>query len=112
MSILRNVIQDSVAVRQSWTGEAVTHLRTNTQFIAEYEERQDIELNAELGRDARESALLHVSDRAAAALLIQNDLLTISLYGTAYRFRVLSRTDNPGSPLVEFSLQKITAKDA
>ena len=80
-------------------------------YIAEVQEITDIALNTELGRDPRESVLLHVPDRAAAAALNSNQTVTINLYGDGQRFLVVRRSDNPSSPTVEFGLAKLTDKD-
>lgn len=113
MSLIRDIIADSVADRLALTGESFKLLRTGLKFVAEYEENQNIELNEALGKDPRESGTIHVQDDAAASAILVNDLLTVTLFGQACKLQVLQRRrDNPGSPLTEFGVMKVTTKDA
>lgn len=68
---------------------------------------QDIELNAELGRDARETVTFHVADRDKAAQIKLNDVV-IAL---GQQFRILRRSDNPLTIQVEFGAMKVTDND-
>jgi hypothetical protein len=107
VSETRAILADVIADRAPSFGDAVRDLRTGILFTAEIEEVADIESNMLLGRDARESVIFHVSDRAAAAGIDQDD--TLSAIGAT--FSVLRRTDNPASPQVDFGAMKITEKD-
>lgn len=111
MSLTRDILKDTVGVRQAWTGETVVNDITGARFMAEVQEITDIELNESFGRDPRESVLLHVLDRVSAAGLNMNQTVTVSLYGADQKFYVVRRSDNPSSATVEFGLAKITSKD-
>ena len=112
MSDFRETIRDVVVDRESGTAELCRNLRTNATFSAEIEEIQDTELNTELGRDARESVLMHVSDRTVAAAIVSQQHVAILLYGAWAEFTVVRRQDNPAKPQVEFGLMKRTEKDS
>lgn len=112
MSDIRDILAGTIDERMTFTGENCVNLRTGTKFIAEYQESQNIELNEALGKDLRESGTIHVSDRAAAADLLNGTRITINLYGSDHQFEILQqRIDNPGSYQIEFGVMKITAKD-
>ena len=108
MSEARDILGHVVTERQSFTGDVVTNLRTGKQLTVEIEEIADIELNTEMGRDAREAVLIHVNradvDDQSMKL---NDRLKL---GTV-TFIALRRKDNPMSPQVEFGCMKSTAND-
>lgn len=104
MSEVRDTLATTIADRQPAFGDLVTNVRTRSRFYAECEPVADIEANVMLGRDARESVLFHIADRAAAAgIQLGDELLAL---GT--EFQVLRRTDNPASLQVEFGAMKIT----
>jgi len=108
VSEIRKIIAAAITDRQKSFGDAVVNLRTRRAFTAEIQEIADIELNAAMGRDARESVTFHISDKVAAAEILLNDLL--SALGAT--FKVLRRSDNPASTQIEFGAMKLTAKDA
>lgn len=112
MSEARDIISEVVSDRQKWSGDSVQNLTTGLFFTAEIEPVSDMELNTELGRDARESVLMHVVDREAAAELNLADEVEMTLLGIVTRFLVVRRSDNPADPQVEFGLMKLTEKDA
>jgi hypothetical protein len=111
VSEFRDAIADVVADRETGTGEACRLLSTGIRFLAEIEEIQDKELNTELGRDPRESVLMHVRDANATAVIRLGQEIEISLYGQLAKFKALRRKNNPASPQVEFGLMKLTDKD-
>src|ERR1017187_5315642 len=103
----RNVLSAVITERASSFGDPVRNLRSGRRFTAEIEAVQDIEANVLLGRDARESCIFHVADRAVARGILMQD----ELEALGERFSVLRRTDNPASPQVEFGLMKLSEKD-
>lgn len=107
MSELRDILADVVADRQEFTADTVKNLTTGTAFAAEIEEIADIELNTELGRDARESILLHISDRSAAAALDLNTQVQFTIRGQLITCAITRRKDNPVSLQTEFGCRKI-----
>jgi hypothetical protein len=107
MSETSEVLSDIVADRQSFTGDQVKNLRTGKTFTAEIEEIQEIDLNTELGRDARETVLVLISDRTTAADQSLNDQLQFTRYGQTWKCKILRREDNPAKPQVEFGCMKI-----
>lgn len=109
MSEFRDVISDIVSDRQTFTGDVITNLRTDVQFVGEVEEIQDIELNTELGRDARESMLVHVQGRNLD--IEEGDRLQVQLLGEIVGLKVCRRKNNPASPLTEYGCMKLTDKD-
>lgn len=109
MSEALNILNDIVADRLDYTGDLLTNQRTGLTFRAEVEPIQDIELNTELGRDARESVTIHVFDWTADLKL--NDLVSATLMGEACTLKLLRRTANPASPMIDFGCQKMTDKD-
>jgi predicted trehalose synthase len=112
MSEFRDVLQHIVSDREPGTVELCRNLKTGAAFTAEVEEIQDTELNTELGRDAREGVLMHVSDREVAAAILAQQSVAIFLYGEWVTFKVLRRKNNPANPQVEFGLMKLTEKDS
>lgn len=96
-----------VTTRGPWFADAVRNLRSGRTLTAEIEPVLDVEANVLLGRDARESVIFHVADRGEAAGIELND--TLAALGE--KFRVLRRTDNPASPLVDFGAMKLTELD-
>ncbi len=107
MSEARDIIRDTIADRQDFTGDAIENLRTGTKFTAELEDVQDIELNTALGRDARESILVHINDRIVSAEIRIGDKLRCVIYGITVLLDVLRRKDNPTDPQVEFGCAKV-----
>lgn len=107
MSETRDILTDVVADRESVFGDSVKNLRTGQSFQAEIQAVSDMELNAALGRDPRESVTLHVRDDASSAGILLNDIVT----ALGSRFRILRRSDNPLSIQTEFGAMKVTAKD-
>lgn len=112
MSELRDAVRDVIADRESGTAELCRNLNNGRTFQGEFEEIQDMELNTDLGRDAREQALLHVSDRARAMEIVAQQQVAVMLFGQWAKFTVTRRKDNPGDPQVEFGLVKLTEKDS
>ena len=107
MSDLNDSLSDVVVDRQSFTGDTVTNLTTGATFTAELDPIQDIELNTELGRDARESVMMYVSDRTAAGVLVLGSKVGITLSGVYSIFELVRRKDNPANLQVEFGLRKM-----
>lgn len=107
MNELRELLRDTVTERMGFTADSVTNLRTGRAFDAEVEPVANMELNTELGRDPRESVILHVLDRAEAALIKVNDKLSLLLFGETVNLRVCRRDDNPANPQVDFGCSKI-----
>lgn len=107
MSESRDTLADVVSERQAFTGDRVTNLRTGKEFTAEIEPIEDIELNTELGRDAREVFLLHVSDREAADALPHKNRVSFSFRGQDFIGEVVRRKDNPANLQVEFGCAKV-----
>ena len=107
MSETRDILTGVIAGRAGSFGDAVRDLRTGLWFTAEIEPVMDIEANVLLGRDARESCVFHVADRTAAAGIQMQDVLG----AIGEKFTVLRRSDNPGSPQVDFGVMKLSEKD-
>lgn len=108
MSETRDTLAAVLAGRASVFGDPVRNLRSGTWLTAELEAVADIEANVLLGRDARESVIFHVGDRAAASGILLNDVLA----ALGEKFRVLRRTDNPANPQVDFGTMKLSDQDA
>lgn len=106
MSEFHDIIADVVSDRRSSTTTRVVNLRTGLEFRAEVEPVADMILNTELGRDARESVLLHVA-RDEAEQLAKKDDVEFVLFGQLERHRILRRSYNAANPLVEFGCMKI-----
>jgi hypothetical protein len=106
MNELRELLRDTVRDRMSITGDTVTSLRTGRTFSAEVESVANLELNTELGRDPRESVLLHVADRVESSLLKVNDKVKLIIFGEEVTLRVCRRDDNPANAQVEFGCAK------
>lgn len=111
MSEARDLLENIVTERQIWTADSVTNLSTNRPFDAEIEPVAAIELNTDLGRDARESVLIHVLDQAAADDIPIKTLLSVRLFGKQIKLRVLRREQNPSNLQVEFGCMKVTTLD-
>jgi hypothetical protein len=107
LSETRDILTGVIAGRAGSFGDAVRDLRTGLWFTAEIEPVMDIEANVLLGRDARESCVFHVVDRAAAELIGMQDVLG----AIGEKFSVLRRSDNPASPQVDFGVMKLSEKD-
>lgn len=107
MNELRELLRDTVTERMAFTGDEVTNLRTGRAFAAEVEPVANMELNTELGRDPRESVILHVLDRSEAALIKVNDKLSVVIFGEVVNLRVCRRDDNPANAQVDFGCSKI-----
>lgn len=112
MSDLRDTLADIVNERETFTGEFCKNLVDGSRFTGEFEDGQPIELREAMGRDKRESAILHVTDDAAAEKLIDQQKIQVLLYGAWNNFKIIGRTRNGGSPQVDFSLMILTEKDA
>lgn len=112
MSETRDTLAGIVSERETWTAENCKNLRTGGVFAAEYEDGQPIELRDALGRDPRESGIIHVTSDAAAADILDQQLVAVLLFGVWQKFRVLGRVNNPGSVQTDFSLAVVTNKDA
>jgi len=108
MSLTRSILAGAIADREMLFGDAVTNTRTGRKFFAEIQPIADMELNAALGRDAREAVTFHIRDKVAAAEINLNDQITVDGLG---KFTILRRSDNPISSQVEFGAMKITDKD-
>jgi hypothetical protein len=112
MSEFRDTIRNIVIEREVGTSENCRNLDDGTFFTAEVEEIQDIELNTEFGRDAREQVTMHVSDRAAAMKLWSQERVSVQLYGQWNTFIIIRRKNNPASPQVDFGLMyQVPGKD-
>lgn len=111
MSELLDNLADIVDDRAPGTSCLVVNLATGDKFNAEIEMVQDIEINDALGRDSRESVLMHVRNRISASKLNIGGIVQIPLLGRNEKFAILRRTDNPADPQIEFGLMKQTDKD-
>jgi len=108
VSEFRDTWKDLVEDRLGFTGELVINLRTGRQFVAEVETVSDIELSTELGKDPRECMILHVENRFEASLLKVNDRLTVMFFGSPATLQITGRrTDNPSSPMTDFTCMKV-----
>jgi hypothetical protein len=112
MSEFRDTQRNIVAEREAGSVEQCKNLTDGTLFNAEVEEVQDIELNTEFGRDAREQVTIHVSDKVAAEKLMSQEFVAVNLYGVWERFRIVRRKRNPASPQTDFGLMYVTDKDS
>lgn len=108
MSLAREMTAVGQAATADFEEEDVRNLRTGAVFKAKVQPIADIELNTELGRDPRESVLIHIRDRAVAAAINMND----QLEAIGEKFRAIRRTDNPASFHVEFGCMKVTEQDS
>lgn len=111
MSESRDILAAVVTERQSWSGDVVRNLRSGERFLAEIQEVPEIELQTDLGRDPRESVLVHVSNRQHASGCRISDMLDTSLHGQTVRLKILSRTNNPTNSQVTFGCQHLTDQD-
>lgn len=107
MSELLDNLADIIDDRLPGTSCLIVNLATGWKFNAEIEPIQDIELNEALGRDARESVLMHVRDRKALLELNLTGIVQIPLLGRNEKFSIIRRRDNPADPQIEFGLMKI-----
>ena len=111
MSESRDILADVVDERQVWSGDTLTNLTTGKAFQGELEQVPDIEASEMLGRDARESILLHVG-RVIASDIKLGTRISGTLLGAAVLLKVLRRSDNPTDPQVEFGMMKLTDQDS
>lgn len=107
MSEFRDAIQAVVTDREVGTAELCQNLTNGNYFTAEIEEVSELELNTALGRDAREAAMMHVSDRVTALAIHKGCKVRVQLYGQWTTFEVVRRKDDPGDPQMEFGLMKL-----
>ena len=112
MSEANEILAYIVADREAFTadhGQIISGGHAGEWFTAEMEEIADMELNTELGRDARESITLHVANRTEAARIGLHDRVRFTLRGQSCTLQILRRTDNPLSPQVHFGCMKIAS---
>jgi hypothetical protein len=114
MSEVHDNIADIIDDRATATTDPVINLRTGATFHAEIDGNPDPMLViTELGEDAREVTLLHVTSDAEAAGINAQDLVQFRLFGAVTVNRVLKRVDSPAGPQADFWCQKVVdGKDA
>ncbi len=113
MSELHDVIADVVADRASATTDPVQNLTSGKTFTAEIEGNIDpVIVMTELGEDAREVVILHVTDDAQAAAISPQDKVEFRLFGVKTVHQILKRRNNAGNPQTDFWAQKVTGKDS
>lgn len=108
-----SLVRDLTAVGQMATApfeeDLVTNLRSGKIFNAKIEPVVELELDTDLGRDARESDNFHVRDRAAAADIRKGD----QLLALGSKFEVLRRKDDPATLHIEFrAMRLVPGKDS
>jgi hypothetical protein len=113
MSEVHDNLADIISDRASGTTDPVSNLTANTTFTAEIDGNPDpVLVLTELGPDAREVTLLHVTSSAEAAGISEGDIVQLKLFGVTTKNQVLRRRNNPANPQVEFWCQKVTSKDS
>jgi hypothetical protein len=114
MSEVHDNIADIVEDRAPATTDPVFNLRTGATLRAEIDGNPDpVLVMTELGEDAREVTLLHVTNSTEAAGINAQDLVQFKLFGAVTTNRVLKRRNNPANPQAEFWCQKVVdGKDA
>jgi len=113
MSEASNIIAESIVERAPWTTDPVKNLTTGQTFTAEIDGSPDAILIAtELGEDARNVILLHVTSDAEAALINKNDQVQFTLFGSLAICTILKRRDSAAQPQTDFwAMQKVPGKD-
>ena len=112
MSEITNILAQVIDDRAPWTTDPVTNLTTGKVFTAEIDGSPDpLIVATELGEDARNVVILHVSDDAAAYAISKGDRVQFTLFGETVVCQVLKRRDSVGQPQTDFWAQQLTAKD-
>lgn len=107
MSELHDDLKQLVADRKSSNADPVRNLRTGESFTAEIEPVEPIIAQTELGEDAREVVILHISNFTEAAAQRLQDLVEFTLHGRLVAYRLVKRRDNAANPMVDFwAMQK------
>ena len=113
MSELTNILAETIAERAPWTADPVLNLRTGVTFTAEIDGSPDaMVVMTELGEDARNMILLHVTKDTEAYAINAGDLVQFTLFGALTKCRIVKRRDSGGQPQTNFWAQQLTAKDA
>jgi hypothetical protein len=112
MSELHQLLADTVAERSPWTSDPVQNLRTGKTFAAEIDGSPDaLVVMSELGEDARNVILLHVTDDTQAYAIHAGDLVTFTLFGMLVKAKILKRRDSGGQVQTNFWAMQLTKKD-
>ena len=111
VSEFRDYQKGIVTDRECGTVELCRNLEDGTQFNAEYDPKPDFDLQTELGNDPREVAKIAISDQTVALKLRSNQRIAILLFGQWQPFKVVRRSNNPGNPQAEFTLQYLPPGD-
>lgn len=107
MSEITDIIGGTVDDRAGVTTDTVVNLTRNFSFRAEIEANPDITLDAELGQDIREQVVLHVRSQSEAAQIFAQDKVRFALFGQEVTMQIISRSNNPANPFVEFRARKL-----
>lgn len=108
MSLVRDMAAVGQLATADYEEEVCKNLRTGLSFRAKVQPIADMELNTELGRDAREAVTLHLRDRDAAAAQNMGD----KIEAIGQTFQIVRRTDNPATVHVEFGCIEIASVDS
>jgi hypothetical protein len=112
MSELHQLLADTVAARAAWTSDPVQNLRTGNTFTAEIDGAPDaMAVMSELGEDARNIILLHVTDNNDAYGINQGDLVQFTLFGVLVKCKILKRRDSGAQVQTDFWAMQLTNKD-
>lgn len=110
MSEAHDILSDIVEDRASATTDPVLNLRTGVPFTAEIDGSPDaFTISAELGEDAREAILLHVTDPDEAAAQFMNDTVRFTLFGKTVVYKLVKRRANDANPQTDFWAVKVVA---
>jgi hypothetical protein len=107
------IAADLVADRASATTDPVKNTRTGAVFMAEIDGSPDaLVVATELGEDARNVILLHVTDDTQAYAINAGDIVQFTLFGVTARARILKRRDNAANVQTDFWAMQLTNKDS
>jgi hypothetical protein len=113
MSESHEIISDIVDDRASATTDPVLNLRSGLTFTSEIEGNIDpLIVESELGEDAREVVLLHVTSDVEASYIRPGDRVKFTLFGATTTHEIVKRRNNAGNPQTDFWARKwVTGKD-
>lgn len=107
------IAENLVGDRASATTDPVTNLRDGSVFTAEIDGAPDaIVVATELGEDARNVILLHVTSDKEAYALCDGDKVRFTLFGAAVTCKLLKRRDSGATVQTDFWAMQLTPKDS
>jgi hypothetical protein len=112
MSEAHDILFDVVLDRASFTTDPVKNLRTGLVFTAEIEPVDPLLAQTELGEDAREVVILHVTDDVEAGYIRSQDLVQFQLFGSMVKYKIVKRRNNAANVQTDFwAMQVVDGKD-